>query len=179
MPLNLLLFIILLAAFNLSVSLQIKLAKNSIKRSINYYLTVIIPQSAFLIAILVLFIIYGNDSITCLVSGILICAIGFLARLKAFNDLKKSYNVSKEKMSNRVITNGIYSHVRHPLYLGTMLVYLGFCLIIFSKAGMALYFIFLIPLFLARIIEEEKEFAENMEYQEYKKKTSRLIPFVY
>ena len=114
-----------------------------------------------------------------LVLGILVYAVGFFVRLKAFNDLKNNYNVSKEKIAKNIMANGIYSYTRHPLYLGTLLIYLGFCLMIFSKAGVILYFIFLVPLFFIRIREEEKEFAENAEYKKYKKRTSRLVPFVY
>ena len=179
MFLNFLSAAILLAVFVFSICLQVDHEKGFDKQPLNYYLAVIIPQSIFLSVIFVLFIAYGNGSATYLVLGILVYAIGFFVRLKTFNNLKNNYNVSKEKMSNKIITNGIYNYTRHPLYLGTILIYLGFCLMIFSKAGIMLYFIFLIPLFLVRIKGEEKEFAGNVEYQRYKKRTSRLIPFIY
>ena len=179
MFLNFLSAAILLAVFVLSIHLQIDRKMGFDKQPLNYYLTVVIPQSIFLPTVFVFFIAYGSNSIAYLVPGILIYAIGFFARLKTFGDLKNNYNVSKEKMSDKITTDGIYSYTRHPLYLGTLLIYLGFCLMIFSKAGIILYFIFLVPLFLIRIKGEEKEFVKNMEYQEYKKRTSRLVPFIY
>ena len=179
MFLNFLSAAVLLAVFPLSICLRVDHGKGFDKQPLNYYLTVIIPQSIFLPVIFVLFIAYGNGSVTYFVLGILTYAIGFFIRLKTFGNLKNNYNVSKEKTTNKIITNGIYSYTRHPLYLGTLLIYLGLCLMIFSKAGMILYFVFLIPLFFIRIREEEKEFTENTEYQKYKKRTFRLIPFIY
>jgi len=179
MFLNLLFFVALIAVFNLSIALHIRSIKSPLKYPLNYYLVVVIPQSIFLLIIFILFMAYGNSSITYLTLGILVYATGFFTRLKTFGDLKNNYNVSKEKISDEIITNGIYSYARHPLYLGTLLIYLGLCLIIFSKAGIILYFIFLVPLFLIRIEKEEKEFAKNTMYQKYKERTSRLIPFVY
>ena len=179
MFLNFLSAAILLAVFVLSIHLQIDHERGFDKQPLNYYLTIVIPQGIFLSVIFVLFIAYGNGSIAHLVLGILVYATGFLIRLRTFSDFKNNYNVSKEKISDKIITDGIYNYARHPLYLGTLLIYLGFCLMIFSKAGIILYFIFLIPLFLIRIREEEKEFAEDMKYQRYKKRISRLIPFIY
>ncbi|MEA1937437.1 MAG: isoprenylcysteine carboxylmethyltransferase family protein [Patescibacteria group bacterium] len=179
MFLNFLSAAISLAIFTLSICLRVNREKGFDKQSLNYYFTVIIPQSVFLSVIFVLFIASGNGSATYLVLGILIYTTGFFIRLKTFDNLKNNYNVSKEKMSDKIITNGIYNYIRHPLYLGTLFVYLGLCLMIFSKAGIMLYFIFLVPLFLIRIKKEEKEFTENTEYQKYKKETSQLIPFIY
>jgi len=180
MFLNFLSAAILLAVFTLSICLRANHGKGFDKQPLSYYLTVIIPQSIFLSVIFVFFIAFENGFMAYLILGILVYAIGFFVRLKAFSDLKNNYNVSKEKMSNRITTDGIYNYVRHPLYLGTLLIYLGFCLMIFSKAGIILYFIFLVPMFLIRIEEkEEEEFAKDMKYQKYKEKTSRLIPFIY
>jgi len=179
MFLNFLSATILLAVFDLSICLRVNHEKGFDKQPLSYYLTVIIPQGIFLSTIFVLFIAYGNGSVIYLVLGILVYAVGFFVRLKAFNDLRNNYNVSKEKIAKNIIANGIYSYTRHPLYLGTLLIYLGFCLMIFSKTGVILYFIFLVPLFFIRIREEEKEFTENAEYKKYKKRTSRLVPFIY
>lgn len=179
MLLNFLVTFLLLVIFVFSILLQAKRKKGFDKQPLSYYLTVIIPQNVFFLVIVIFFLVYGNNSVVYLVIGVLIYAGGFFIRLKAFHDLKNNYNVSKERISNKIITSGVYSCVRHPLYLGTVLIYLGFCLMIFTKMGIILYFIFLIPMFLARSIKEEKEFAENVEYQEYKKRSERLIPFVY
>jgi len=176
---NLLFFVILLAIFTLSICLQIKHKKIFNKQPLSYYLTVIIPQSVFLSVIFILFTVSSNSSTAYLVAGILIYSIGFLVRLKTISDLKSNYNISKEKISDQIMTTGIYGYVRHPLYLGTLFIYFGFCLMLFSKIGVALYFIFLIPLFFIRIKEEEKEFSDNSKYQQYRKEVSCLIPFIF
>ncbi len=82
---------------------------------------------------------------------------------------------------HRLVKAGLYHHIRHPMYLGGFLGTLAFGLIFRSiivlAVSLALYF----AVFRQRwSIEEqllEKRFEE--EYLQYKKRTKRIIPFVY
>ncbi len=81
---------------------------------------------------------------------------------------------------HELITHGIYKHVRHPSYTGSILFFLGLPLLFNSVLG----FIIVLPmiiLVLIRIPIEEsmllREFGE--EYGEYMKRTKKLIPFVF
>jgi protein-S-isoprenylcysteine O-methyltransferase Ste14 len=80
----------------------------------------------------------------------------------------------------KVVTNGLYRHIRHPLYLGEIIRNAGFALAMSSLYG-------LIPiimgnaLLLFRIHIEERMLVEEFgaEYKEYISRTKKLVPYVY
>jgi protein-S-isoprenylcysteine O-methyltransferase Ste14 len=80
----------------------------------------------------------------------------------------------------QVISTGVYSFVRHPLYLGCLLMIIGAPLLLGSFYGLIISLINIIVL-AVRIIGEEKMLVEELEgYTEYKKKVKyRLIPFIW
>jgi protein-S-isoprenylcysteine O-methyltransferase Ste14 len=79
-----------------------------------------------------------------------------------------------------LVTDGIYSVIRHPSYLGLVLVSLGWVLAFRSGVGVLLT-VALIPPLLARIRSEEALLEEQFgdEYRVYRNRTSRLIPGIY
>lgn len=80
----------------------------------------------------------------------------------------------------KIVTDGIYGRIRHPLYLGEMMRNVGFALAAYSLYG-------LIPilmgnaLLLFRIGIEERMLLEEFgaEYEEYMRRTKKLVPHVY
>jgi protein-S-isoprenylcysteine O-methyltransferase Ste14 len=80
----------------------------------------------------------------------------------------------------QVISTGVYSFVRHPMYLGMLLMLLGAPLLLGSLYGAIIGLIALVAL-VGRIIGEEKMLVNELEgYEEYKKKVKyRLIPLVW
>jgi protein-S-isoprenylcysteine O-methyltransferase Ste14 len=86
----------------------------------------------------------------------------------------------QEDRKQQVITSGVYGFVRHPLYLGCVLMLIGAPLLLGSVAGLIISALGAITL-VARIIGEEKMMVEELEgYREYQKKVKyRLIPFVW
>lgn len=80
----------------------------------------------------------------------------------------------------QVISTEVYGFVRHPLYLGCLLMLLGAPLLLGSIYGLiiALIAVFVLT---GRIIGEEKMLVNELEgYEDYKKKvTYRLLPFVW
>jgi len=86
----------------------------------------------------------------------------------------------QNERKQHVISTGLYGFVRHPLYLGSMLMMFGAPLLLGSLYGLLITFIGMIAL-VVRIIGEEKVLSDELEgYEEYKKKvTYRLIPFIW
>ena len=84
------------------------------------------------------------------------------------------------KKDHKLITHGIYRYSRNPIYLGLFIGTIGLSVYAASFPSFILMLI-LIPITLHRISLEEQllagEFKE--EYQEYMKRTKKLIPFIY
>ncbi len=82
--------------------------------------------------------------------------------------------------NQRVISTGVYAFVRHPLYLGCLLMMLGAPLLLGSVYGLFIALIGLI-LLAGRIVGEEEMLTDELEgYKEYKKKVIyRLVPLIW
>lgn len=87
--------------------------------------------------------------------------------------------IQKER-KHQVVTTGVYSIVRHPMYLGATFLFVGAPLLMNSLFGLALG-IMLVLLLVARSAGEENMLLEELEdYEGYKKKVKfRLIPFIW
>jgi protein-S-isoprenylcysteine O-methyltransferase Ste14 len=81
---------------------------------------------------------------------------------------------------HQLITHGIYSLSRHPIYFGVLIAIMGLPVLAQSLYGF-LVLSLLIPIFLNRIRMEEELLAEEFgdAYRTYKEATKKLIPFVY
>jgi protein-S-isoprenylcysteine O-methyltransferase Ste14 len=79
-----------------------------------------------------------------------------------------------------LVTTGVYRAIRHPSYLGLLVSVLGWVLAFRSGVGLILAALTVIPI-VARIRSEEALLASQFpgEYEDYKARTSRLIPGVY
>jgi protein-S-isoprenylcysteine O-methyltransferase Ste14 len=80
----------------------------------------------------------------------------------------------------RVVSTGVYGFVRHPMYLGGALLFLGTPLLLGSGLGLLLGAA-LTVLLAARIVGEEKLLVAELEgYEAYRKRIRyRLIPFLW
>lgn len=86
----------------------------------------------------------------------------------------------QSEREQKVISTGVYGFVRHPLYLGCLLMMLGAPLLV----GSAYSFIFvavMLGILIGRIIGEEKMLVHELKgYADYTKKVPyRLIPLVW
>jgi len=79
-----------------------------------------------------------------------------------------------------VISTGLYHFVRHPMYSGGLLMWLGMPLALGSLWALVVV-VALLPLLIWRIVDEEKFLAANLQgYTEYCDKVRyRLIPWLY
>jgi len=80
----------------------------------------------------------------------------------------------------RVISTGPYAFVRHPMYVGGLLLFIGTPLALGSYWGL-LAFVVVLPALIWRLLDEEKFLAKNLPgYVEYCSKVRwRLIPGVF
>jgi protein-S-isoprenylcysteine O-methyltransferase Ste14 len=81
---------------------------------------------------------------------------------------------------HRLKTNGLYRYLRHPSYTGALLYMAGYVLVFRCWLGLLLIAATLAILFARMNAEEallESEFGE--EYASYRRRTWRLVPWVY
>lgn len=122
------------------------------------------------------------------IPGLISLIVGGLIRMKARLQLKKKAGygslVGTAKLQivkkHRLVKDGIYKHIRHPLYLGEILRNLGFVVIFSSVYGILI--VLLASIFLLFRIEIEEKmlilvFGE--EYIEYRRNTKKMIPYIY
>lgn len=81
---------------------------------------------------------------------------------------------------HQLVQSGPYKYVRHPSYAGLLIAFLGLGILNNNWLGLLSL---TVPVFLAiayRIkVEEAVMLAEFVSYQEYVRRTKKLIPFVY
>ena len=99
----------------------------------------------------------------------------------AIRTLGKFFDRLTIKSDHQLVTNGIYSLIRHPIYTSYILLFLGFCLMLQSLWGLSLLLIVCIIWFGNRIGIEEQMLEEEFgnEYQSYCSQTKRLFPYIY
>jgi protein-S-isoprenylcysteine O-methyltransferase Ste14 len=86
----------------------------------------------------------------------------------------------QEDRNQRVVSTGVYGFVRHPMYLGAILMFIGAPLVLGSLYGL-LAGITLTILLMVRILGEEAMLTRDLEgYREYMNNVRyRLFPFIW
>jgi protein-S-isoprenylcysteine O-methyltransferase Ste14 len=116
------------------------------------------------------------------ICSILVLALGLVIRWTAILSLGKSFSANVAiQPSQTVYRGGLYRWVRHPSYLGMLIIFLAIG--IHSRNWIALFAV-LVPTTLAllyRIHVEEIALnqAFGVAYASYSKSTRRLLPFIY
>jgi len=114
------------------------------------------------------------------ISIILIC-FGLSIRLLTVCELKSNTHWRIINPHNLVKT-GIYSLVRHPMYLGGILDYSGLCLLLTRNIGTTIVLLIVLFNFILDRIDREEQFLILMfgqEYLDYMNKVKMLIPFIF
>jgi protein-S-isoprenylcysteine O-methyltransferase Ste14 len=114
------------------------------------------------------------------VVGLVTFAAGITIRAFAAKQLGKYFTHELQVVPNqKVISSGLYKYVRHPAYLGTLMLVVGFSWMFLSNIGLLLSAPMLF-LALYRIKNEEKMLSNYFgnEYQEYMVTTKKIIPFL-
>jgi protein-S-isoprenylcysteine O-methyltransferase Ste14 len=83
----------------------------------------------------------------------------------------------KFNVEEHLITKGIYRQLRHPLYLGSMLILWGEPHLLQTRNGLLLILLCTAYFFVGSILEEKRMVRQfGDEYRRYRKKTGRFIP---
>lgn len=127
----------------------------------------------------------GNN-IFLVILSVIIWSAGLIFRLKYLKSLTYSIltgkpEIFKDEYPGKLLTEGVYSKIRHPRYLQIFLVFLGFA--IYANYLMPYIFLFVYSVFMPFVIFlEERELRERFgtEYQSYCNKVPyRLIPLIF
>jgi protein-S-isoprenylcysteine O-methyltransferase Ste14 len=114
--------------------------------------------------------------------GLAVLILGMIIRTIAIITLGKYFTVDVTlRKDHKVIREGLYRIIRHPAYSGSLLSFIGFGVTLNNWASLFLCIIPVTTAMLYRIKIEERLLVEHFgsEYEEYKKTTYRLIPWIY
>jgi protein-S-isoprenylcysteine O-methyltransferase Ste14 len=114
--------------------------------------------------------------------GVPFVALGLIARVVARLALGKEFSpVVQTTDSHKLVTAGIYGVIRHPAYLGTLCLLIGFPFCFGSIIGLGIAFLIGVPVLTYRIQVEEQALRAwfGEEYKEYSRKTKKLIPYLW
>jgi len=114
--------------------------------------------------------------------GLVLCVAGYLLMAWALITLGRNYQLggSAPRPEDKMISDGPYSLIRHPMYTAALSIALGLALLIQSGAVIGVFFIYL-ALITPLIGMEENTLrkAYDEQYRVYQQKTRKLIPFIY
>jgi protein-S-isoprenylcysteine O-methyltransferase Ste14 len=122
---------------------------------------------------------FGGDAVRW--TGVAMFAVGGAVRLWPVFVLGNRFSgLVAIQQGHKLVTDGIYTFIRHPSYLGLLITAFGWALAFRSGVGVILAALNLVPL-VARMNAEEalliSEFGK--EYEAYRARTARLVPGVY
>ena len=113
------------------------------------------------------------------VAGSVVFAAALLLLWRTHVDLGRNWSESLELMeSHRLVTRGVYRHVRHPMYAAIWLWGVAQALLLHNVvAGFSALALFA-PLYFLRVPREEKMMLDHFgqEYAAYMARTRRVLP---
>lgn len=98
---------------------------------------------------------------------------------RSHHDLGRNWTPTVSlRQDHNLITEGVYKHIRHPMYTAHLIWAIAQILILHNWIAGYSFIIVQIPFYLIRIKNEELLMIEQFgaEYKAYMKKTDRLIP---
>jgi protein-S-isoprenylcysteine O-methyltransferase Ste14 len=115
-------------------------------------------------------------------AGVVCLAVGLWLFHRSHQDLGTNWSVTLQiREQHRLVTNGIYRRIRHPMYLALFLYSIGQLLVLPNWVAGPSYLVTFGILFVPRLRAEEKMMFEEFgdAYAAYMARTKRLVPGVW
>tara|TARA_Y100001934_G_C12115759_1_gene660717 strand:- start:194 stop:823 length:630 start_codon:yes stop_codon:yes gene_type:complete len=80
---------------------------------------------------------------------------------------------------NNLIKNVMFSKIRNINYLGELLIYLGFSLLARSWIPIIALLSFILIIWIPNMVKKDKSLSRYNDFDEYKKNTNTLFPFIW
>ena len=103
-----------------------------------------------------------------------LCTFGMVLMIAA--DAQKYYTL---KVKRGLITDGVHRYIRHPNYLGEMMIYGSFALMVWHWLPFVVLAWVWLGLFAVNMVMKEASMSRYPEWAAYKKRTWWLIPYVF
>jgi protein-S-isoprenylcysteine O-methyltransferase Ste14 len=116
------------------------------------------------------------------IAGIFCLALGLWFSYRSHADLGTNWSITLEvREKHQLVTQGIYRHVRHPMYLALLLYSSGQALVLPNWVAGPSYLVAVALLFALRVGPEERMMLEEFgkDYEAYMARTRRLVPGVW
>ena len=120
--------------------------------------------------------LFATNPVLLLLEG----AAGFLGLWAIWTMGIDNFNVTPDvKHRARLVTNGPYRYIRHPMYLALLAGALALVLDVFSPLRLSLWLVLFVDL-LIKLSYEERLLSRDLEgYSTHMQRTRRLLPFVF
>jgi protein-S-isoprenylcysteine O-methyltransferase Ste14 len=119
---------------------------------------------------------------TLFIIGSVLVAFGLIIRVTSILKLKQQFTYTVTKIENhQLIDTGLYKYIRHPGYLGQLIIFFGIATSLSNWLSVLLMIIPVLVGYINRIRVEEKFMVEQLgqNYIEYQNRTKKLIPNVF
>jgi protein-S-isoprenylcysteine O-methyltransferase len=119
---------------------------------------------------------------TLFIIGSILVAIGLIIRVASILKLKQQFTYTVTKIENhQLIDTGLYKYIRHPGYLGQIIIFLGIATALSNWISIYAMIIPILVGYVNRIRVEEQFMVQQIgeKYIEYQKRTKKLIPGIF
>ena len=114
--------------------------------------------------------------------GAILTIVGLIIRINSILILIQHFTYTLTKIENHeLIETGLYKYIRHPGYLGQLIIFLGISTSLSNWLSILFMMIPVLFGYIYRINTEERFMTEHIgqKYIDYRKRTKRLIPLIY
>lgn len=115
-----------------------------------------------------------------LIIAVILLIVGAIIILVGLSQLRKQLSPFPSPVENaKLIVTGIFKYIRHPIYSGILMTFVGLSLIADSGYKLLITFFLWLVFYGKSLYEEKKLIHVFPEYQNYKNSAGRFLPKFY